>query len=382
MFILFLTIYLITFVLTLSSYAAYPILIWIVTKIFSFNVVLKENTPHISIIISAFNEEKNIAQKLKNTLAIEYPRDKFEILVGSDGSTDNTNLCVESFNERGVQFVDFQLNRGKTAVQNDLVEKSKGEILVFTDAASFLPPDTIKNLVRNFTDDRVGCVAGRMRFVNTGTNLTTQSQGIYWRYEMKIREMESKMGSLIGVDGPLYAVRKDNYISLGDNIISDLITPLLVLEQDKKVVLEPEAVVEEDPTLKTVQEFTTRRRIVLRGLVGLVTYRSLWNPLRKPLLAFQIFFHKILRWFIGPIALLNVLACFALSTHWIFKIVLATYLLFILTAAFGYLAACLKMKCRILTIPYYFCLVNFAATLGIVDFFRGKQAITWETIRD
>lgn len=377
-----LAIYFVTFILTLSSYAFYPVIIWFIIKISSLKVNKKGITPQISIIISAYNEEKNIARKLENTLALKYPRGKFEILVGSDGSTDDTGLCVKPYIERGVQFVDFELNRGKTSVQNELVKRSKGEILIFTDAASFLPPDTIKNMVRNFNDDRIGCVAGRMRFVNTGANLTTQSQGLYWRYEMKIREMESEMGSLIGVDGPLYAVRRDNYISLGANIISDLITPLLVLEQGKKVVLEPDAVVEEDPTLKTAQEFTTRRRIVLRGLVGLATYRTVLNPIKKPLLAFQIFFHKILRWFIGPIALLNVVACIALSTHLIFKIVLATYLFFFLTAALGYLTARLNMKCRLLTVPYYFCLVNFAATMGIVDFFRRKQAITWETIRD
>lgn len=382
MFNIILAIYLLTFALPICSYAVYPVIIWIIAKIFPLKINLKEITPHISIIISAYNEERNIARKLKNTLALEYPRDKFEILVGSDGSTDNTGLCVKPYIERGVQFVDFKLNRGKTAVQNELVKRSKGEILIFTDAASFLTPNTVKKIVRNFADNRVGCVAGRMRFVDTDTNLNTQSQGLYWRYEMKIREIESGIGGLIGVDGPLYAVRRDNYVPLGNNIISDLITPLLVLEQSKKVVLEHDAVVEEGPTLKTTQEFNTRRRITLRGLAGISSYRSLLNPIRHPLLVFQIFFHKILRWFIGSIALLNVVACIALSTHWIFKTILATYLFFFLASALGYLFARFKIKCRILTVPYYFCLVNFAATMGIVDFFRRKQVITWETIRD
>lgn len=381
MFKFFLTIYLLTIFLCLCSYAFYPMVIWVMGKLVPFKVRRVGITPYVSVIIPAYNEAKNIEQKIANTLALEYPKDRLDILVGSDGSTDETAILARKYVDQEVIFVDFKTNRGKIAVQNDLVNLSNGEILVFTDAASFLPPDAIKKMVRNFADDKVGCVAGRMRFVGTDSNLTTQSQGLYWRYELKIREMESKLGSLIGVDGPLYAVRRDCYIPMEPNIISDLLTPLLVLYHGKKVVLEPEALVDEHPTLKTDQEFATRRRITLRGLVGLSTYINLLNPLKHPILAFQIFFHKVLRWFVGPLVILNVLACWALSGYWFFKSILVAYVFFFLAAALGWIAERLGMKARALTVPYYFSLVNLAATMGIIDYFRKKQAITWKPVR-
>lgn len=382
MFTFFLTIYLLTIFLCFCSYCLYPIIIWILGRIAPFKVHKGKVPPTISIIIPAYNEARCIEQKIKNTLALHYPKDKIEVLVGSDGSTDESASIVSNFTTSGVRLFDFKVNRGKTAVQNDLVEKSTGKILIFTDAASFLQPDAMLKIVRNFADLRVGAVAGRMHFVGTDANLTTQSQGLYWRYEFILRQLESDLGSLIGVDGPLYAVRRDCYVPLRHHIISDLLTPLLVLEQGKKVVLEPEALVNEDPTIRGRHEFNTRRRITLRGLVGLSSYPRLFNPLKHPMLAFQIIFHKVLRWFVGPLVALNVLSCVVLSDYWFFKAILVTYISFFLAAALGYVAEHLGMKAKILTVPYYFSLVNMAATMGIIDFFNGKQAITWKTVRD
>jgi cellulose synthase/poly-beta-1,6-N-acetylglucosamine synthase-like glycosyltransferase len=125
-----------------------------------------------------------------------------EIIIGSDGSVDKTVEIARKYAKYGVKVLDFEKNQGKTRVQNECAKISGGEILVFTDAASFLNAEAIKNIVGNFSDPRIGCVAGRMRFVNTENNMTTESQGLYWRYELKIREMESRIGRLIGVDGP------------------------------------------------------------------------------------------------------------------------------------------------------------------------------------
>jgi len=288
---------------------------------------------------------------------------------------------VRNFQKKGITFYDYAVNRGKTSVQNDLVAQSTGEILIFTDAASFLSPDVVRKIVRNFFDARVGGVAGRMHFVNTDLNLTTQSQGLYWKYEVKLRELESKLGSLIGVDGPLYAIRRECYIPLEANIISDLMTPLLVLAQGKNVVLEPEAFVEEVPTKKSEEEFNTRRRITLRGMVGIFSHKRLLNPFRRPLLAFQILLHKVVRWFVGPLVILNTLACLMLISHNIFANLLMVYAVFYIAAGVGWITAKTGPKLKLLTVPYYFCLVNLAATMGLVDFFRKKQAITWKTVR-
>jgi cellulose synthase/poly-beta-1,6-N-acetylglucosamine synthase-like glycosyltransferase len=173
----------------------YPAFIWVAGKMFSLKVRQREVTPKVSIIIPAYNEEKHIQQKIENTLALNYPKDSMEILVGSDGSTDETASVVGKFADHAVRSFGFKKNRGKTAVQNDLVEYSKGTILVFTDAASFLPPDAVNKIVRNFADDRVGCVAGRMRFVDTNTNLTTESQGFIGVTRSRLENLNLPLGA-------------------------------------------------------------------------------------------------------------------------------------------------------------------------------------------
>ena len=383
MYTIFAILFFSSFCLCAATYFIYPVVIGMIGSIAGVNIRSKDITPFISVIISAYNEEKHIADKIRNTLALDYPPDQLEILIGSDGSTDGTAGIVKKFSDRRIRFFDFSENRGKTSVQNDLVAKSSGNILVFTDAASFLPMNALRKLVRNFADTRVGCVAGRLVFVSQGLNITTQSQGLYWRYEVKIREMESRLGRLIGVDGPLYAVKKEYYIPLRPNIISDLMTPLLVLEQGKKAVLEPEALVEEEPTVKGSQEFNTRRRIVLRGMVGIFSHPEVINPFRHPLLSLQVFFHKIIRWFVGPLVIINTGACVGMlfCGSGLATALFPIYILFFVSAALGWWCDRTGKKVKLLTVPYYFCLVNWAATCGIMDFLRKKQAVTWKTVR-
>lgn len=194
--------------------------------------------------------------------------------------------------------------------------------------------------------------------------------------------MESNLGRLIGVDGPLYAVRRACYVSLKLNIISDLVVPLIVLSTGKRVVLEKEALVYEEPTTRFHTEMSTRRRITVRGLVSLFIYRKLLNPFVHPLLAAQIFFHKILRWFVGPLVVLNCAACLALSGNKFFGGILVCYGVFFAAAAIGWAFDYYGKTNRFFTVPYYFMLVNLAATLGVADFFRKREVVKWETVRN
>lgn len=370
-----------TILLCLSTYLFYPLVILLFGKIIPFKPKKSNFTPSVSILIAAYNEEKDIQKKLENTMELDYPKDKIEILVGSDGSKDRTPEIIGDFESRRIIPFEFKVNRGKTAVQNDLVKESRNDILVFTDAASFLKKDSLQNLVKAFSDPKVGAVAGCMKFVGDEKNLTVQSQGLYWQYEMKLRELESSIGRLIGVDGPLYAIRKKCYIHLQSNIISDLMTPLLVLKQGKKVVLDKDAVVYEAPTARSEQELNTRRRITLRGLIGIFSESSLLSPFKYPLLASQIIFHKLLRWGVGPLVLVNLLVCIVLSDKNFFTVFLFLHVLFYMAAIAGWISAKIGRPISILKIPYYFCLVNLAATLGIIDFILKRQAVSWKPVR-
>lgn len=381
MFTILIYLFIITILLSIFTYAVYPLAIISFGKLFRFDPAQSEATPSVSILIAAFNEEKDIRQKLENTLDLDYPGDRIEIIVGSDGSTDHTAQVTGGFLNRGVILLDFRENRGKTAVQNDLVSASRNEILVFTDAASFLRKDALRNLVRSFTDTRVGAVAGCMEFVDQDHNLTTESQGLYWKYEMKLREAESSIGRLIGVDGPLYAVRRDCYIPLAPHIISDLMTPLLVLKQGKKVVLDKNAIVFEVPTTESGQEIKTRRRIALRGLIGIFSERRLLSPFHFPMLSLQIFFHKLLRWGVGVLVVINLMVCLSLAGQPFFGLFLLLHFGFYMSAVLGWVFERVGKPVMAFKVPYYFCLVNFAATLGVIDFFRKKQAVSWRPVR-
>jgi poly-beta-1,6-N-acetyl-D-glucosamine synthase len=372
-----------TIILILSTYFFYPLVLAIFSKIFPYKLIKGEYYPEVSIIISAYNEERHIEQKIKNTLSIDYPKDKMEIIVGSDGSLDKTTELAEKYKSHGIKVLDFKINRGKTAVQNDCVKASRAGIIIFTDAASFFKKNAITELVNNFKDPKVGCVAGQLNFVNTEKNINTQSQGLYWQYELLIRKLESKLGRVIGVDGPLYAIRKSDYQELEHHVISDFISPLLVLANGKKVVFEHNAIIDEEPTQKANQEFNTRRRITLRAFQGLKTHKALLNPFTHFKLSVQLYFHKIFRWLVGIWTILNFISVLFLSTQNIklYNIILILYIILIFSAGIGFSLDRKAIKIRPFSLPFYFILVNSAATLGFIDFLRNKQIIAWKPVR-
>jgi cellulose synthase/poly-beta-1,6-N-acetylglucosamine synthase-like glycosyltransferase len=353
----------------------------IASKLFPFKNVRGEYFPFVSVIITAYNEEKNIIKKIENTLALNYPADNMEIIIGSDGSVDHTVSLAGQIDDRRIRVMDFKINRGKTMVQNDCVEQARGEIIVFTDAASFLTAEALVKLVQHFKDPQVGCVAGSVVFTTLSTNLTASSQGLYWKYERKVRELESSLGRLIGVDGPLYAIRKELYIPLKKNIMSDFISPLLVLFKGKKIVFEPEAKVTEEATQKSQHEIRTRRRITLRGLASLTVHSELLNVFRHPLLFAQIVLHKVIRWCIGILVLINFVMSLLLIDNDFYRLIFYGYLMLLLAAMIGYILDLFDKNVKIFAVPYYFILVNLAATLGIVDYLRKKQAVSWQPVR-
>lgn len=379
MMILFESIFWISFFLTGYVYILYPLIITALSFIFNKHYVRETIEPPLSVVITAFNEEKHIASKIQNTLELDYPKDKLEIIVGSDGSTDRTNEIVKSYEKHGVRLLDFTENRGKTMVQNDCVRKAANDIIVFMDAASVCDKDCLKNLVKNFADSRVGVVAGRVEFIQSKENLTTESQGLYWKYEQSLKKAESRLGSMVGVDGPLYAIRRDVYVYLEADIISDLITPLLVIRDGYSVVYEPTAVTYEEATIRTGDELRTRRRIVTRGFAGLFRYPELFNFIKRPMIVWQILSHKILRWLVGLYFLLMLGSSLILSSQLIYLLAFYCMAGFLFLAYYG-----LRTRDHprgLYAVPYYFVLVNYAALHGVMDFFRGKRVVSWKPVR-
>jgi len=342
----------------------------------------EEYEPKVSIIIAAHNEEKHIREKIENTLSLAYPRNKLEVIVASDGSTDRTAAIAREYVDRGIVVLDFKVNRGKTAAQNDGVKRSTGEIIVFMDAASMSNPHALKKMVRHFADPRIGCVAGRIEYVNRDQNMVGASQGLYWQYEQTLKKFESRLGALVGVDGPLYAVRRKAYAELPDDMVSDLVTPLVARERGWQVVLEPDAVALEETTKESMNEFATRRRIVVRSMLVIQNFLRPSHLLENPFLSFQLFSHKLLRWNIGLFAILMFISSILLYQSPFYLALALGQTVFYFLALLGYMAAGQKIKLFLLVVPYYFVLVNAAAFSGIVAFLNGERIITWQPSRE
>ncbi len=365
--------------LTGYVYLLYPLLLVPLSKLLGRSFVRDDILPPLSVIITAYNEERSIARKIENTLALDYPRDLMEVIVGSDGSTDGTNEIVRGYEHRGVRLVTFPANRGKTAVQNDCAREASHGLLVFMDAASLCERDCLKKLAANFADRRVGAVAGRIVFTRDRDNLTGQSQGIYWSYEQVLKRAESRLGTLVGVDGPLYAMRRELFEELDEDMMSDFLAPLLVLGKGRCVVYEPQAVTYEEATARTVDELRARRRIVTRGFTALARHLRLVNPLARPLLAWLVISHKVLRWLAGFYYAGMLVTSFFLASSPFFLLAFGGLFSILCLAYVSFLVEGERPKT--LAIPYYFMLVNLAAALGVIDCLRGEKVVTWKPVR-
>lgn len=364
------------------AYAGYPALLWLIAL---FRKQCKPEpgyTPAISILIAACNEEANIRQKLEQTLNLDYPAEKMEVLVLSDGSQDRTDEIVASFADARVRLVRIPERRGKTNAQNEGVKHACGEVLVFSDATTIYHPHALQYLATNYQDLSVGAVSGRYEYFDRNDNSPTGMGTIaFWNYENSIKIRQSRINTLTGCCGCIYSVRKSAYTPLAPDVISDLVQPLWVIQKGYRVVFEDRALAYEQTTESTAEEFAMRVRVITRGMRGLLSVPELLKPWRYPWIAFQLFSHKILRWMV-PIFLLLLLASnVALMRQPYFRSLLVLQLSFYALAVLQALVP-IHRRWKPLGIPLYFCTLNAAAMLGVIDLLRGKKHVIWQPIRN
>ncbi len=362
-------------------YAGYPAFVWLLAQLVGKGAPKKrDQEPTVTVVVPVHNEEGIIAEKLRNCVAVDYPKEKLQILVASDGSTDGTNGVVRSFASDGVTLVDLRERGGKTRAINRSMEVAKGDVVVFTDANAFLRPGTVRNLVRNFADPEVGCVCGQRLYVDHKGHRVEEGEGLYWRYERFVKDCESRLHSVMGADGAIFAIRRHLYTPLGSDLVDDLVTSLQILAAGYRVVSEPRAFVHERAAASGSEEFRRKKRIVARALRGLAYMRGLLNPFRHPLFALQLLFHKVFRWLV-PVFLLAVLgANIALLDRWPYVVALAAQILLYGAGVTGaLLGPRIRAMGRLVSVPYYFCTVNVAAMAGLAKFVLGKVETTWES---
>jgi cellulose synthase/poly-beta-1,6-N-acetylglucosamine synthase-like glycosyltransferase len=330
--------------------------------------------PTVSLLVAAYNEAGVITAKLKNALALDYPAEKLEIVVASDGSTDGTaELASHLADGKRVRVLPFPDNRGKLYVLNDSVRKLRGDIIVFSDAASMLEPDAVRRLMENFADPRVGGVSGIYSVRKTEQAQLGASEDLYWKYETFLKRQESRLGSILGCHGALYAIRKSLYpFPAPSTINDDYVIPIRVLQQGYRVVYDPRAVAWEEA--HEMKGFSRRVRIMTGNFEQLRELGALLRPF-QPLNLWFFLSHKVGR-LVVPFCLVGMIVTNLLLLDRPFYRVLA-----ILQAVFyllTLLGALWQLRPKILRLPYYFSMINAAAFLGIYYVTLGRSRMTWK----
>lgn len=371
---------------TAWTYLGYPLLLAALAHLRTRPLQTGALEPTVTVVISAYNEEKAIRRKLENTLALDYPADKLEVIVASDCSTDRTHDIVRELGPRGVRLAVLPERAGKTAAQNLAASVAKGEILIFTDATTEFNRDTVRGLVAAFADPRVGCVGAELEYVSEGGSAVGKGGGLYWRYEKRVKELEARVSTLIGVSGCLYAVRASAYRPIDPDLISDFVIAGDVFQRGFITVYGGGTVSSEKTHEETGKEFEMRVRVIVRTINALVRRARMLNPLRYGFFSFQLWSHKVLRYLV-PELLLGVfgtglyLALSDVPAAPFYRAFTVAQLALYLCAAVGWVRQRLGLRLPLVHVPFYFVVVNLAALWALVLYLRGERKVTWTTVR-
>lgn len=366
-----------SFLLIFYAYAGYPLLLSVMKLARTRNVQKADITPSVTLIITAYNEERRIAEKLDNTLRLEYPQDSLEVLVASDCSSDRTDEIVRSYESRRVGLVRAPERKGKEAAQKFAVQQAKGEILVFSDVATILPNDAIRNIVKNFNDPTVGCVSSTDRFIDQDGRIS--GEGAYVKYEMFLRSLESNVHSLVGLSGSFFAARSSVCKQAwSEDLQSDFNTVLNSNRMGLRGVADPASIGIYRNITDERKEYDRKVRTVLRGISVFMRSLALVNPLRHSVLAWQLLSHKLCRWLV-PFGMMTAFvsnAFLALSSRW-YAMLFLTQILFYSVALGGIIWKPL-LRLPIIKLSSFFLLVNASIFQAWIRYCSGERLIVWE----
>ena len=360
-------------------YAGYPALAWLAAKILRRTVAPPSDAyvPTVTVVTIAYNEVREIARTVANKLAQDYPPERLDVVVVSDGSQDGTDEAVIALADPRVRLLRQEPRQGKTSGVNLAVSHARGEVLVFADANSLYAPDAVRRLIEPLADPAVGYVTGRMAYRAPDGSLTGEGCSAYMRYENRLREWETRLGSIVGVDGGVDAMRRTAYSPMRADQLPDFVQPLSIVERGLRVVYQPRALLYEDALADSRDEFRMRVRVALRAWWALKDKRALLNPLRYGVFAWQLWSHKLLR-YLGPVFQLVVLgANVALafrSSSW--RVLLGAQALFYAAAIYRHLDRRHALP-GLVNLAYYLCIINLASGAALLQFLAGRKKVTW-----
>lgn len=372
--------------LIVYCYFLYPLLIAVWAMFFSKPVRKRLIEPTVSILIAAHNEEDVLLGKIKNLFSVDYPKEKIEILVGSDGSDDHTVQLLNGISDFRLTVFAFDERRGKMSVINDLALKARGEILLFTDARQTFAQNTIKQLVSNFADNTIGCVSGELVFTEDNEDATAKGVSLYWKYEKFIRRQESQAHSMLGATGAIYAIRKHYFVPLpSDIILDDIYLPFTIIQRGLRAIFDNSAKAYDKVAENPVEENRRKVRTISGNYQLFTKFPGMFIPFKSPI-AVQLFSHKLLRLTVPFLMIIVLVLNICLINITLYKTIFYLQIFFYLLAIIGYLArnndyGMLKLILKVAYVPYVFCLLNYSALMGFFRFIRADQKVTWQKAR-
>ena len=338
--------------------------------------------PCCTLIVAAFNEELFIEDKIKNCLQLKYPAGKLKLLFVTDGSSDATTSIIDRYPQ--VTLLHQDNRAGKIAAVHRAMAHTDTEIVVFTDANTFLNTDAMINICRHYIDKTVGAVAGEKRVqIDKNADASSAGEGFYWKYESTLKKWDSELYSVVGAAGELFSVRRSLYEDVpADTVLDDFMISMLIAAKGYRIIYEPKAFAMETGSENVREELKRKIRIAAGGIQSILRLKSLFNPFKYPVLSFQYVSHRVLRWTVTPflliLAFLLNIVLVVQSGGFLLDVVLLAQLLFYALAIVGLIMEKRHIRIKALFVPYYFCVMNYAVLMGIIRYFTKKQSAVWE----
>jgi len=373
--------------LIVYTFVGYGFILFILVKIkglFTKPFVFKTEypLPTVTVMVAAYNEEDIIEEKIGNTLRLNYPKDKIQLIFITDGSSDRTEHIISGFNE--VTLLHEDVRAGKMAAIKRAIPYITGEITVFTDANTFLNIEAINELVKHYQNPKVGAVAGEKRIlVEASADASSAGEGFYWKYESKLKKWDYALYSNVGAAGELFSIRTALYQPVeSDTIIDDHMIAMRIAEKGSIIAYEPNAYAMETASADVKEELKRKIRIAAGGIQSILRLKKAANPFRNPVFTFQYISHRVLRWTITPFLLFLVFilnALIAVQTQSLFyQVFFVLQVCFYLLSLTGLYFERRNIRVKALFIPYYFCVMNYAVLAGIIRYYKKNQSAAWE----
>jgi cellulose synthase/poly-beta-1,6-N-acetylglucosamine synthase-like glycosyltransferase len=341
-----------------------------------------DNLPTCTLVVAAYNEEDFIRQKIADTLKLKYPEGKLKLLFITDGSTDKTPEILAEYPQ--IELMHQPGRAGKIAAIHRAMENVHTDVTVFTDANTFLNADSLINLCKYYADPTVGAIAGEKRVhIDENADASAAGEGFYWKYESTLKKWDSELYSVVGAAGELFSVRTSLYQPVSaDTLLDDFMISMLIAQQGYRIVYEPAAYATELSSANITEELKRKVRIAAGGIQSVIWLKNLLLPFKYPMLSFQYISHRVLRWTVTPFLLilafiLNIFIALQ-PDETFYRLLLVAQVLFYGMAILGWMMESRKIRVKILFIPYYFCVMNYAIFAGIIRYFRKTQNAAWD----